>query len=465
MLSGNRVLLAIVALAIVVRCAYIPSDPYPYDQSGPQGEMARNIIQHGRWFVINNRAAALVNELRSREHKPIDPAEVNYTAVDAHPQWQPEISEVVGPAVVLAVAWTATGSERYVYGYIAQIAVDTIVVLLVYRIALLLFRRRRTALIAAALYALYPPIARQAAIVAPDIWGVDFTVAVVAAYLEALHSPRRWRWLLVCGLLAGLGAYFRPNVLILPAVLALASLHWEGWRVVRDAVAVTLLASVLLIPWTIRNYIDFHRFIPTRAGFGQVLWQGLGEAHNDFGALNNDEATYQQVHRVRPNLVNETPAYDDYLRGLAVRAIEHQPLFYAELVARRAVLSTALLYDSAWMYRGGESLVAFHDHTGRSPLAYVIERPFELLESLLEPAVFVLAMLALAVTWRTYRREHVFLGAVVLAALVPYWILHFEARYVYPATFAYLIWIALGADQLLERVGPRMRMSAGAVKE
>ncbi|HYB22406.1 MAG TPA: glycosyltransferase family 39 protein, partial [Solirubrobacteraceae bacterium] len=366
-------------------------------------------------------------------------------------QLQPEISEVIGPAAVLAAVWTVTGSERYVYGYIVQIFVDTLAVLLVYRIAMLLFGRRRAALVAAALYAVYPPIARQSSMLAPDIWGVDFTIAVVAAYVEARYSSARWRWLLACAALVGAGAYFRPNLLIMPAALGLASVPWEGWRALRDAAAVTLAACVLLIPWTVRNYVDFHRFIPTRTAFGQVLWEGLGELHNDFGALDNDEETYRQVHRTHPNLVEGTPAYDAYLRGLAAHAIEHHPLFYADLVAHRVVLSTVLLYDSAWMYRGGESLLAYRRRTGRGPLSYVVERPLELLESLLDPAVFMLAMVSLAFTWRHRRREHALLIAAGLAALIPYWILHFEARYVYPATFLYLIWIAVGADLLLAR--------------
>lgn len=461
-LSRNRALLAIFVVALAVRCAYIPSDPYPYDQSAPQGEMAHNIIRHGRWFVFNARAGTLLNELRSRERRPINPAEVNYSGVEKHPEWRPEISEVVGPAAVLAAVWTVTGSERYVYGEIAQIAVDALVVLLVYRISMLLFRRRRAALVAAALYALFPPIARQASIVAPDIWGTDFTVAVVAAYLQAYHSSHRLRWLALCGLLVGVGAYFRPNVLILPAALALAALPWEGWRALRGAVAVTCVACILLVPWTIRNYNDFHRLIPTRTGSGQVLWQGLGEIHNDFGALNNDSATFERVHRVHPKLVDGTPAYDDYLRKLAVKAIERHPFFYAELVAHRIVLSTILLYDSAWMYGGGESLIAYKARTGRGVFSYIVRRPFELLESLLEPAVFTLAMLALVLTWRRRRREHLLLIAAVLAALVPYWLLHFEARYAYPATFAYLVWLGLGVDLLLVRLSRNRQPDAGS---
>jgi 4-amino-4-deoxy-L-arabinose transferase-like glycosyltransferase len=452
-------IIVILVVAAGVRCAYLPANPYPYDQTIPHAEIARNIIDHGRWFTVNNRAIKLVYDLRSQKHRLINPADVNFTTVDANPQWQPEVGEVVGPGVVLAGVWALAGSERYIYGEILLIVLSTLVVLLVYRIAMLLFKRRRTALIAAALYAVFPPLARQATIFASDIWAIDFTIVVIATYLNAMYSPHRLRWLAFCGLITGLGAYFRPGVLLVPAAFALASLRWVGWRQsLRSAVVVTAIASFLLIPWTIRNYVEFHRFIPTRSGSGQTLWQGLGEIHNNFGALNDDSATYTQVHRVRPDLVSESPEYDSYLGAKAVHAIKGHPLFYAKVVARRMLISTVAMYSSVWMYHGGESPFRYHSRTGRSLLSYVINRPAYLLQSVFEPAIFMFAMLALVFTWRGRAREHTLLVAIVFTVLIPYWILHFEARYALPAAPVYLIWIALGADLLAERVTHRLRV-------
>jgi Dolichyl-phosphate-mannose-protein mannosyltransferase len=446
-------LIVILVLAAALRCAYLPADPYPYDQSLPHGEVARNILDHGRWFVLNDRAIALVSALRVQRREPIDPATVDFRAVDAKPVWQAQVAEVVGPSLVLAGVWKVTGSERYLYGEIVQILFDLLAVLLIYRIALRLFKRQRTALLAALLYAIFPPVARQAAIFAPDIWGADFTIATVAVYLEAIASTDRWRLPIACGLVIGVGVYFRPNILVIPIVLVLAGAHWIGWRKPLRVVAVAVGAAALLMaPWTVRNYVEFHRFIPTRTGAGATLWQGLGEIHNNFGAHEADQATIAQVHRVHPNFLAESPEFDAYLGHLAVPAIEHHPLFYLRVVARRVVLSTVALYDSAWMLAGAESPVAYRARTGGGLLSYVVHRPLDLLQSGLESAVFILAMLALALTWRGRAYQHTLLLGVLLSALAPYWILHVEARYVLPAAFLYLMWIALGADLLYERV-------------
>jgi hypothetical protein len=109
------------------------------------------------------------------------------------------------------------------------------------------------------------------------------------------------------------------------------------------------------------------------------------------------------------------------------------------------------------MHADGESPFLYRKRTGQGLVSYVINRPFNVLEDALQPIVFVLAMLALIFTWRGRRREHVLLIAIVLATLLPYWIIHSETRYVMPASLAYIIWIAVGADVLAARVSARVR--------
>jgi uncharacterized protein YggT (Ycf19 family) len=472
-------LAVVLVLGAALRLAYLPVDVGVVDQSGGQVELAHNILHSGHWFAENLAEVGLVKEVQERKHHTVDPTEVDYARADAHPRWRPFVYEVTGPGLVLAGVWSLAPSERLLYGKLFQIAIDLAMVLLVYRIALLLFARPRAALLAAALYALCPPIARQSTIVDPDIWGLDFTLVILALYLQVLRSGPGWgrrlegeeglghrqglggargRWLLACSVAIGLGAYFRPNVLLLPIAFALAGVAWLGAsRVLRDALAMLAVAVLLLLPWTIHNWIDFHRIIPTRVGLGTNLWEGLGEIHNDFGALNDDQGTYEEIHRVRPDLANQSPAYDEYLEQRALHAIAQHPLFYAEVLARRVALSTVAMYESAWMYNGGESPVRYRANTGRGLFSYVVHRPFQLLESGLEAAIFVLAMLALAFTWRGRRRQHLLLIAVLVSAMLPYWLLHFETRYALPTLPIYLLWIALAADLLGERTLRRVR--------
>ncbi len=420
-------LVAIVAVALLVRLAALGVDPNPSDNAGlalNHGEMARNIVDNGRWFTANLEAFELVGAEQQRRGELVDPADVDFAAVDARPRYQPVVLQPVGAGAVLAGLWFLTGDEDYVYLQLLQIALDALMVVLVFWIAMRLYGRPLTALIAAGMYAIFAPIVVLTKIPHLDVWGVYFTISIVALALRAWQSERRLPWLLATGVVTGLGLYFRPGVLLLPLALALASLPWIGWRRALPAALVPLVAAAALaVPWTIRNYDEFDRFIPTRIGIGQNLWEGLGEIHNDFGALLDDQATARQVAREDPSLVYGTPEYDDHLREKAIDAIGDHPGHFAKVVARRAFVTTVGLHS------------------------------LSLPVGILEPLLFLVAVAIAVATWRRYSRQHTFLAAVPVATGLPYLVLHVEPRYMLPASFVYLIWVGLGIDLLLARRG------------
>ena len=82
---------------------------------------------------------------------------------------------------------------------------------------------------------------------------------------------------------AGYGALWVVGGLINPSVLSLFPffLGWLVWNdrkesalCVKHAAAVLLLFTIGLVPWTIRNYRVFGRFIVLRSNFGLELWLG-----------------------------------------------------------------------------------------------------------------------------------------------------------------------------------------------
>jgi len=338
-------------------------------------------------------------------------------------------------------------------------------VALVFWIALRLYGRQRAALLGAAAYAVFLPMVTLAKVPHLDIWGAHATLAIFALLIKAREADSSLRWLAAAGVVTGLGLYFRPSLLVLPAGLALFLIPLEGWRrALRFGVIPTLIALVLLAPWAIRNYVVFDRFIPTRSGAGQTMWEGLGEIPNNFGAILSDSATLAQVQRERPGLRYGTPEYDDYLAGKAKTAIAEQPGHYAKVVARRVADATILLRNP-WLGHGEQSPGAYTASTGRGFASFVLERPWDTfrggLATLAEPLLFLAAILTAiltaALTRRQWWRRHLFLLGVPAATIAPYLVLHVEPRYILPGSFAYIILFGLGADLLVGRLGARRR--------
>ncbi len=97
---------------------------------------------------------------------------------------------------------------------------------------------------------------------------------LVAATLE-LRGSDRTDWWLGYGALWGIGAMINPSLLSVLPFLAL----WAVWplrhrfaQAAKLAAASGLIFIACIVPWTVRNYIVFHSFIPLRSNFGLEWW-------------------------------------------------------------------------------------------------------------------------------------------------------------------------------------------------
>jgi 4-amino-4-deoxy-L-arabinose transferase-like glycosyltransferase len=438
-------------LTLGTRLGYYMSNPHPIGQPWLWGAIAHNIVSDGHWFQLNANAGPTFsfNAPLKKGVPLVSPDEVNLKYADTHPRWVPFVFEPMGESVLVAGIWWVTGDQSYLAAALLRIILDGFVALLIYRIAIRLFKRRRAALAAGFLYAIYPPIAELVVNASRDFWSVGVTVAIIAVYLEAINSSRQGRWLVVCGVLTGLCTYFNSNVLILPAAMSLAGIAVVGWRTtLYRAFVTTMIAVILVVPWTIRNYNDFHKLIPLRLGLGENLESGMAEVPNPYGLVHSDYAIYELVRRARPNLRPMSPEWDSYLGNRALAVVKAHPLFYLKTIARHIWGSTLGAVDVEW----GGTVKATPLSYKNGPFAYILEQPLQLLQLLLLPVVFLLAILSLGFTWTRYRNEHLILIVVVLATAAPYLFLSLEPRYLMPVEALYLIWIGLGSDLLLERV-------------
>lgn len=89
-------------------------------------------------------------------------------------------------------------------------------------------------------------------------------------------ESRRLHTFAVAGLLAGLTILCKPAAMLLGiGVAVLAYLGTETVGIKTRCATVYLLACLLIVvPWTIRNYLTFDAVIPVSAGIGAGLWMG-----------------------------------------------------------------------------------------------------------------------------------------------------------------------------------------------
>ncbi len=184
-----------------------------------------------------------------------------------HPTW----IRLPGYPAFLAACFALFGREHYNAVLLVQIAVDLLGCIIIADLA----RRTvsdRAAKIAFALAALCPFTANYTVAPLAETLSIFFAAAVldsaVAAFTALDEGRLAWKAWISCGLALAAGILLRPDGGILLVAIGLFLL-WRMWRVPQQRTRLFWVGAVLLaiavaplVPWTIRNWRDFHQFQP-----------------------------------------------------------------------------------------------------------------------------------------------------------------------------------------------------------
>lgn len=237
--------------------------------------------------------------------------------------------------LVLASAYEFSGTSdpglRWHIGRLAQAVEGTLAVAMTMLVAWLL-AGAAVGLVAGAIAAVFPPLLMISSTLLTENVFIVLALGAVAALLWRGRSPHSVRWLVLAGALAGLAALTRGNGMTLLIALALGA--WtERPRFSRRALvapATFVLVAVLTIaPWTVRNAIDLHAFVPvsTQTGFAFAGLYNPEVQHSSPPAVWHPPYEFPQFRGI---FLHKPPlgevAIDRRLRSSARRYIEHHPL-------------------------------------------------------------------------------------------------------------------------------------------
>ncbi|HZC44742.1 MAG TPA: glycosyltransferase family 39 protein [Acidobacteriaceae bacterium] len=219
-----------------------------------------------------------------------------------------------------------------------------------YEIAARCFNRR-VALWSAWIWALYPAAMQYAV---RWVWDMTLSTWLLSLILvlalrmrrigeisfpadpSSSHNPGRTlrRWV-IFGVLWGVLALSNPSLLLFLPACGLWVLHGTGhWRRQAGYASISALVFILCIsPWTIRNALAFHRFIPMRANFGAELY--LGNGPGAMGFLMEYNHPYEAPDQLRLYKQMGEVEYAQMRGRLAKKYIENHPgLFFRNSLKR-----------------------------------------------------------------------------------------------------------------------------------
>jgi 4-amino-4-deoxy-L-arabinose transferase-like glycosyltransferase len=245
--------------------------------------------------------------------------------------------------------------ENLFVARLGQCIAGALTCVLIYGIGVHLFGRM-TGVISGVLLAVYPPHIYLSGVLYVEcmliFWGAVTAYLAVRSMQASAHSA----WGLATGAALALAVLTRSTLIVWMPSVWLAWL-WQAraaWRTRLPLCGALLLGSTsVIVPWTIRNYLRFHSFVPVSSGFGTLLWQAnnplsTGLDHRDWDLFPNSavwnerlarlpaeqqsalESQYNAVEaRIRElngQLHDQSLASDRVLMPLAVRYIALHPL-------------------------------------------------------------------------------------------------------------------------------------------
>jgi len=271
------------------------------------------------------------------------------------------------------------------------------------------------------------------------IWDTSLAAFLAALILWAtleLQESDRWSDWCVYGVLWGVTLLTNPAVgALLPFLLGWAALRGRGesrqrWERAALAAGVIILCCV---PWSIRNYAAFHRWIPLRSNLPYELWSGNNDVFDPDARTGRRVMT--RMEEVRRYATLGEPAFMDEKREEALAFMGSHAALELRLTWRR-FLSFWVGTDAPW-----KNFMATD-----SWLIRVI---------LLANGLTALgALVGIAALWRRNRG----MGMVVPLAVYPlifpllYYVTHAQLRLRHPIDPVVLVLTAIAAAGVMERL-------------
>lgn len=229
-------------------------------------------------------------------------------------------------------AVVGTGHVRIVAARIVQALLGVVIVGLLGALAARLFDRR-AAMWTMVLAALYVPLVAAGTSLLAEPLTIVLELGAVLAVL-AWRRHERLGYVVAAGVMAGAMALCRSNAFVL--LLPLAVGVWPAAKRLRAAAPkrVALLvvtAAAVVAPWTIRNAVVMHSFIPVSDELGGTL----AGTYNPVSAHDPNGPGFWRLYDQIPSYDRETRSlvagpeapFQSKLVHLAVQYAEHHPLY------------------------------------------------------------------------------------------------------------------------------------------
>ncbi len=177
----------------------------------------------------------------------------------------------------------------------------------------------------------YPPLIAYSLRICTIVFFIFFT-ALTLLYICKVKREPTLKNQVICGILMGITALAEPNILpFLPFSILWLFFNSKEQPLIKckRLLTITLFCTLVILPWTVRNYLILDRIILIKSTVGFNLWMGNNpSATGTFYLANGDlfQKADLALEAMDPTQTNSTLALDDMYFRSAVSFIKDHPM-------------------------------------------------------------------------------------------------------------------------------------------
>ena len=424
-----------------------------------------------RWIQVKRDLASYSKALSEdgrqidRDHRP----KIESDALIPQ-QWR-----LPGYSAFLLAVYRVFGEPLEQWAGIVGAVIGAFTPLLVYAIAVGMFRRPGAAMGAAWIAAIYPPLAVTSAMLLPvGLWLMILLVALLCIVQGAKsEGGRAYLWFLLGGLAIGLSCYFRSNGFYLWIFFGAALLiTMAGFlRPILSTCVLALGVFAALAPWAIRNYDASGVLLWGSTGTGSTIWKSIGEYKNPWNVKNLDTVA-TKLAKKNGFESDGTIEADQWFKDKVKVYVREDPMFFVKAAAKRLMWQIAPPFETGYVnpHRTKGMFSHFRNEEGLSPMqvlvrhpGYVVRAYWERILVMLVSALGTLSIFALYFLKpdnKDHLRQTIILSVIPVYFIIIHALIVNHPRYLTPIIPLQIIAFTMVSSFLWRRYAHRFRRRA-----
>ncbi len=311
--------------------------------------------------------------------------------------------------------------EHFVLVRLVIIVMSLLLVWAIYQLSIMIFTHK-VGLWAAFLAAIYPHFIFYSARIYTEI---PFTLWSILAviFLIKYFQTQRFFPLILSGIFFALAVLTRPvGLFLFIFIIFLILFRQPRWDNVKHVVVLAMAMIILILPWTIRNYVVFGKFIPVTTQGSLVLW-----------VSNNHYIAHHPYYKGQNALYQRLPGASNLITSDETKRAEYAFRYFKDFVITYPADIPRLMWNKTY---GFWSSTFF---TGSSK-RWIYEYSYL--------SIFIFSVLGMLLTIRFANKAIIFLWLILFSHFIPALIFWAGARMRLPAEPALIIFSALTLDQI-----------------